>query len=142
MTQAYGEKEIATLNDFEFAGKTVFCRLDLNVPLLDDEVQDDKRIRATLPTVNHLLENGAKVILASHLGRPKGQVKPQYSLLPVAQHLAELINREVIFPDDCVGSGVRKVLQVQKKSDVVLLENLRFHAEETKNDKTFALELK
>ncbi len=142
MAQKYREHSIRTLKDLELKGRRVFCRLDLNVPLKDGKVRDDKRIRAALPTIQYLLEQGAQITLASHLGRPKGQVNPAFSLLPVADRLSELTGREVIFPDDCIGSGTRKVLQERKPEAIVLLENLRFHAEEEKNDEGFAQELK
>jgi len=142
MTIRFGEKSIRTLKELDLGGKSVFCRLDLNVPTKGEEIKDDTRIRAALPTIEYLLGQGAKVVLASHLGRPKGKVDPKYTLLPVAQHLAKVLDREVIFPDDCIGSGVKKILRDRKQDDLVLLENLRFHSEEEKNDASFAKELK
>lgn len=131
-----------TLEDIDVKGKKVFVRADFNVPLDDNQhITNDKRIRATLPTINYLLEHGAAVILASHLGRPKGQVKPELSTKPVADRLSELLKKPVTFASDCVGEPARKATKDMKSGDVVLLENLRFHPEEEKNDPAFAKEL-
>ena len=132
-----------TVRDVEVAGKRVFLRADLNVPLDDGRITDDTRIRASLPTIVNLLERGASVILASHLGRPKGKVNPQMSLRPVADRLADLVDRPVTFTNDCIGDDpARAVAGVQAAGGgVVLLENLRFHAEEEKNDPAFARQL-
>lgn len=128
-----------SIEDLNIKGKRVFIRADFNVPL--DEAQnitDDRRIRSTLPTINYAIDEGASVILASHLGRPKGKVDPKYSLRPVAKRLSRLLNKEVLFLEDCVGAEVEKAVKNMGKGDVILLENLRFHPEEEKNDDNFA----
>lgn len=123
-------------------GKRVFCRVDFNVPLTHDgRVADDERIRAALPTLELLIERGARVLVASHLGRPKGKPKKELSLEPVAEQLQGLLAREVIFTDDCVGDGVKKLVNEQPPGGVVVLENLRFHPGEEKNDEGFARQL-
>lgn len=142
MTIAFGKQKFRTVEELSVDGKSVFLRVDLNVPLDGKSVTDDTRIRAVLPTLKYLLDKGARVTLASHLGRPKGKPNEKYSLLPVAEKLAGLIDREVTLPDNCIGDGVKKVLMQQKPEQVVLLENLRFHAEEEANDETFARNLK
>ena len=129
---------IRTLEDIDVAGKRTLVRVDFNVPLRDGEITDDTRILAALPTIRHLLEAGARVILMSHLGRPKGQVRPEYSLEPVAARLAELMDGEVMFTDDCIGDGVRKVAGDMRDGHLALLENLRFHPGESANDAVFA----
>lgn len=127
-----------TIEDINVLGKRVFVRVDFNVPLNDGQITDDTRIRATLPTINYLLSKGAKVILASHLGRPKGERKPEFTLAPVAKRLSELLNKPVKMLDDCIGDAVEEAVNAMKDGDVVLLENLRYHKEETKNDSDFA----
>lgn len=128
-----------TIEDVDIKGKRVFIRADFNVPLDNNMViTDDSRIRSTLPTINYAIDEGAKVILASHLGRPKGKVEPRFSLAPVAKRLQRLLNKEVIFAPDCVGSQVEHLAAKMKEGDVLLLENLRFHPEEEKNDEAFA----
>jgi phosphoglycerate kinase len=127
-----------TLRDLEVQGKRVLVRVDFNVPMQDGQITDDRRIRESLPTIQYLLERGAKVILMSHLGRPKGKPDPQYSLRPVAERLSELLGRPVRFLEDCVGEAVEQAVQAMAPGEVVLLENLRFHPEEEANDDGFA----
>ncbi|MCX7913147.1 MAG: phosphoglycerate kinase [Thermodesulfovibrionales bacterium] len=128
-----------SIQDLPLRGKRVFIRVDFNVPIDDNLViTDDRRIRSTIPTINYAIDEGAKVILASHLGRPKGKVDPRLSLAPVARRLQRLLNKEVIFAPDCIGSQVEGMIAKMKEGDVMLLENLRFHIEEEKNDPTFA----
>jgi len=131
-----------TIEDLPIAQKRVFIRADFNVPLdANLMITDDRRIRSTLPTINYAIDEGAKVILASHFGRPKGKVDPKYSLAPVARRLQRLLNKEVILAPDCVGSQVEHIVSKMKNGDVLLLENLRFHIEEERNDEKFAREL-
>jgi len=122
-------------------GRRVFVRADLNVPTKDGAVGDDTRIRATLPTLRRLVEAGARVVVASHLGRPKGKVDPKYTLAPVAKRLAELLGQPVAFAEDCVGPAAETKAAALRDGEVLLLENLRFHAEEEKNDPGFAAQL-
>ncbi|MHB0876558.1 MAG: phosphoglycerate kinase [Anaerolineae bacterium] len=130
-----------TVRDIEVRGKWVLVRVDFNVPLDNGRVADDTRVRAALPTIRYLIDNGAKVILASHLGRPKGRVDPNQSLKPVAERLSELLGRPVQMAPDCVGPEVLAMVARMADGDVVLLENLRFHSEEEKNDVRFAAQL-
>jgi len=128
-----------SIEDLNIKDRRVFIRADFNVPLDDNQnITDDRRIRSTLPTINYGIDEGAKIILASHLGRPKGKVDPKYSLRPVAKRLSRLLNKEVIFLDDCIGGDVERAVKSMGKGDVILLENLRFHPEEEKNDDNFA----
>jgi len=122
-------------------GQRVFVRADLNVPIQDGRVGDDTRIRATLPTLQRLLDAGARVIVASHLGRPKGKVDPKYSLAPVARRLGELLGRPVALASDCVGATANAAVAALRDGEILLLENLRFHAEEEKNEAGFAASL-
>jgi phosphoglycerate kinase len=133
---------LPTLDDLgDVAGRRVFVRVDFNVPLKDGVVQDDMRIRAALPTLGELLEAGAALVLASHLGRPKGQVKDEYRLAPVGERLAELLDRDVQSLDEVVGDDVTAVSSHLAPGEVALLENLRFDPREQRNDPTFAAEL-
>lgn len=131
-----------TIEDIDIKGKRVFIRADFNVPLDENlQITDDRRIRSTLPTINYAIDEGAKVIISSHLGRPKGKVDLRYSLAPVAKRLQRLLNKEVVFAPDCIGSQVEKLVSKMKNGDVLLLENLRFHEGEEKNDEEFARSL-
>ncbi|MEW6214290.1 MAG: phosphoglycerate kinase [Nitrospirota bacterium] len=128
-----------TIEDLDIKGKGVFIRADFNVPLDDNlMVTDDRRIRSTLPTINYAIDEGAKVILSSHLGRPKGKRDPRLSLAPVAKRLQRLLNKEVTFAPDCIGSQIEGLVSKMKEGDVLFLENLRYHPEEEKNDEEFA----
>jgi phosphoglycerate kinase len=128
-----------TIEDIDIKGKRVFIRVDFNVPLDENlKITDDRRIRSSLPTINYAIDEGAKVILASHLGRPKGKASPRASLAPVAKRLQRLLDKDVIFADDCIGPQVENFVAKMKSGDVLLLENLRFHPEEEKNDEEFA----
>ena len=132
-----------TVTDIDVKGKRVLVRVDYNVPLNENgEVSDDKRIVASLPTVNYLLEQGARIILCSHLGRPKGVVAPEFSMAPVAKRLAALLpNVKIAFASDCIGDEAEKKAAELKDGEILLLENLRFHKEEEKNDPEFAKKL-
>jgi phosphoglycerate kinase len=130
-----------SIKDLPLRGQRVFIRVDFNVPVKNGKVDDDSRIRASLPTINYATEQGARVILASHLGRPKGERVDKYSLRLVAEHLAQLLGRRVAFAEDCLGEPAQQAVQALSDGDVVLLENLRFHPEEEKNDDAFAKEL-
>ena len=133
------KKTVASLTEADVAGKRVLVRADFNVPLDDSgKITDDTRIRAALPTIKDLIGKGAKVILCSHMGRPKGEVKEKLRLTPVAARLSELLGQEVTKCDDCIGDAVTATVNGMSNGQVVLLENLRFHAEETKNDPEFA----
>ncbi|MFN3740071.1 MAG: phosphoglycerate kinase [Thermodesulfovibrionales bacterium] len=128
-----------SIEDINIKDKRVFIRADFNVPLDDNQnITDDRRIRSTLPTINYAIDEGARVILASHLGRPKGKIDPKYSLRPVAKRLSRLLNKEVLFLEDCVGGEVERAVKTMARGDVILLENLRFHPEEEKNDENFS----
>jgi phosphoglycerate kinase len=130
-----------SIKDLDLHGKRVFIRVDFNVPIKDGKVDDDSRITASLPTIQYAIEHGARVILASHLGRPKGERVDKYRLRPVAEHLAELLKRPVAFADDCIGEAAQSKVNALSDGDVLLLENLRFHREEEKNDDEFAKQL-
>jgi len=133
--------EKKSIRDMDPKGKRVFVRVDFNVPLQDGKITDDTRIRAALPTLRDLLERGASLIVASHLGRPKGEVKPELSLGPVAERLSKLLGRPVTMLSDCIGPEVEAAARDAKPGDVVMLENLRFHPEEEKGDEGFAKQL-
>lgn len=131
-----------TIKEIDIAGKKVFVRVDFNVPLDDQQnIADDTRIQAVLPTLRYILDNHSKLIIASHLGRPKGKVTPKMSLSPVAKRLGRLLKTNVVMAKDCIGLEVEELVNQMKNGDVVLLENLRFHPEEQKNDETFAKQL-
>ncbi len=130
-----------TIQDLELAGKRVFVRVDFNVPVKNGAVADDLRIREALPTIQYGIDHGAVLVLASHLGRPKGKPKPELSLAPVATHLSEILGREVKFTADCIGDEVERAVNTAKPGDTILLENLRFHPEEEGNDPVFAEKL-
>ena len=131
-----------TIEDLDIKGKRVFIRADFNVPLDDNlMITDDRRIRSTLSTINYAIDEGARVILSSHLGRPKGKVDPKFSLAPVAKRLQRLLNKEVIFAPDCIGSQVEGLVSKMRDGDVMLLENLRYHPGEENNDEEFARSL-
>jgi phosphoglycerate kinase len=133
---------IRSIEELNLENRRVFIRVDYNVPLdKSGNVTNDERIRASLPTLKYAVEKGARVILASHLGRPKGKRAPEYSLEPAAQRLGELTGWDVLLPDDCIGDSPKKAIADLREGQVVLLENLRFYAEEEKNDEAFAREL-
>ena len=119
-----------TVKDIDVKGKKVLVRCDFNVPLKDGKITDNTRITAALPTIKYLMENGAKVILCSHLGRPKGEVRPEFSLKPVADELTRLLNTDVKFATDIVGDSAKEVTDSLKDGEVALLENVRFDARE------------
>lgn len=129
------------LQDLDVKGKRVLVRVDYNVPMKGSKVADETRVRETLPTLKHLLDNDARVVLISHMGRPKGKADPKLSLKPVAEVLSKLIGRPVAFAADCVGPEAQKAAAALKPGHILLLENLRFHPEEEKNDEAFAKEL-
>lgn len=132
-----------TIEDIDVKGKKVLVRCDFNVPLKDGEITNDKRIVAALPTIKYLAENGAKVILCSHLGRPKGEYKPEFSLAPVAARLSEYLNQEVKLAEDenVVGENAKAMAAALEDGQVMLLENVRYRKEETKNEESFSKEL-
>lgn len=131
-----------SITDLELKNRRVLMRVDFNVPIKNGEITDDTRIRASLPSIRYALDHGAKsLVLCSHLGRPKGKPNPEYSLKPVAERLSQLIARPVVFADDCIGEPARRAIAQAGDGGVVLLENLRFHPEEEKNDASFAAAL-
>ena len=130
-----------TVEDLEVSGKRVLVRCDFNVPLKDGVITSDERIVASLPTIKYLIDNNAKVILCSHLGRPKGEFKPEFSLAPVAVRLSELLGKEVKMATDVVGESAQALAAELNDGDVMIIENVRFHKEETKNDPEFSKKL-
>lgn len=130
-----------TIREYDFSNKKALVRVDFNVPLKDGVVTDDTRIRASLPTINYLLEHGATVVVMSHFGRPKGKKNPEFSMAPIAKRFSELLGKQVILAKDVIGSEVALQVASLKKGDVLLLENVRFYAEEEANDPEFAKSL-
>src|SRR5262249_30053248 len=130
-----------TIKDLELRGKRVFLRVDFNVPLKEGVVTDDTRIRETLPTLQLAMEKGARLVLVSHLGRPKGGPDPKFSLRPAAKKLEELLGKPVAFGADCIGPGAERQSKALRDGEVLVLENVRFHAEEEKNDEGFSKQL-
>jgi phosphoglycerate kinase len=130
-----------SIRDLELRGKRVFIRVDFNVPMAGDKVEDDTRIRETLPTLRYAIDQGARLVLASHLGRPKGKVDPKYTLAPVAERLRELLGKPVVFAADCVGADAEAKSKALRDGEVLLLENVRFHPEEEANDPEFSRQL-
>lgn len=130
-----------TLNDIDVKGKKVLMRVDFNVPIVDGKITDDNRIVQALPSINHVLNQGGLLILTSHLGRPKGAPNPAFSLKPVAEHLAGILDAKVHFAEDCVGEKATSVIDAADFGEVVVLENVRFHKEETQNDEEFSKQL-
>jgi len=130
-----------TIQDIDVSGKRVFVRVDFNVPIKEGKITDDTRVRAALPTIQYLLDHGAAVILASHLGRPKGGPDPVFSLKPVAEHLGKLLGKPVQFAEDCIGPLAENAARALKAGEVLVLENTRFHAEEEKNDEGMSRQL-
>jgi phosphoglycerate kinase len=130
-----------SITDVDVKGKKVLVRVDFNVPIKNGQVGDDTRIQAAKPTLDYLLDHGATLILCSHLGRPKGEAVPEYSLRPVADHLGKVLGRPVVFADDCIGPKAERAAAALKPGDVLLLENTRFHPGETKNDPEMSRQL-
>ncbi|HEA47539.1 MAG TPA: phosphoglycerate kinase, partial [bacterium] len=127
-----------SIDDLDLKNKRVLIRVDFNVPMDKGKVTDDTRIRASLPTIRKVLEQGGKAILISHLGRPEGKIKEELRLNPVAERLGKLLKRRVKKLDDCIGEEVKKIVSQSREDEVILLENLRFHKEEEANDPEFA----
>lgn len=134
-------RSIRSIRDLSLAGKSVYIRVDFNVPIKDGKITDDSRITEALPTIRYAIEKGARVVLGSHLGRPDGERKPEFSMEPVAAHLAHLLGQEITLADDCVGEGIELMVRGMKNGSVLLLENLRFHKEEEANDASFCVKL-
>jgi len=133
--------KLKTIKDKDYKGKKIFLRVDYNVPIEKGIIIDDTRIVSTLPTINYLLSQGASLIIASHLGRPKGKFTPELSLKPIAEKLSQILNKGVKFAPDCVGDEVKKMVNDLKEGEILLLENLRFHPEEEEGNEDFAKEL-
>ena len=134
-------KQFKTIDDFNFSGKRVLLRADLNVPIQDDVITDTTRIARTIPTILELQEKGAQVIVMSHFGRPKGQQCPEMSLKPIAVELGRYLNQVVIFSHDCIGQEAMEMISAVDRDSVIMLENLRFHSEEEENDENFAKQI-
>jgi phosphoglycerate kinase len=132
---------LCTIRDVDWSGKTALVRVDFNVPMKDGRVADDTRIRAVLPTIDYLRQRGARIVLLSHLGRPDGKPDPKYTLRPVGDRLGELLRTPVPFGEDCIGQPAQAAVRAIGPGEVVLLENVRFHAEEEQNDPAFAQQL-
>src|SRR5262245_52115851 len=130
-----------TVADIDVQGKRVLMRADFNVPLEGSTITDDRRIVQAMPTIKNIIDRGGRLILMSHLGRPKGGPEPKYSLKPVADRLKQLTNKDVKFTSDCIGPEVEKATNDLKDGEILLLENLRFHKEEEKNEPNFARQL-
>jgi phosphoglycerate kinase len=141
MTASAASKRLCTIRDVDWGGKTALVRVDFNVPMQDGRVAEDTRIRAVLPTLHELRQRGARVVLLSHLGRPDGTVQPNLSLAPIAVRLAELQQAPCAFASDCVGPQAQSAVAALRPGEVLLLENVRFHAEEEANDAGFAVQL-
>lgn len=139
--RAAAKKSVGDLSKGDLEGKTVFVRADLNVPLQGDKITDDTRIRAAIPTLKYLTDNGAKVLLTSHLGRPKSGPEDKFRLTPIVPRLSELLGTTVLKADDCIGPEVAEKAKALQNGQVLILENVRFHPEETKNETNFAKEL-
>jgi phosphoglycerate kinase len=133
--------ELKTIEDTDYSDKRVFMRADFNVPMENRKITDDTRIKSALPTINHLLDQGASLVLASHLGRPEGQIVAEMSLKPVAERLGNLLGREIKFASDCIGEQTKKTAENLKHGEILLLENLRFHKEEKAGEENFAEQL-
>lgn len=133
--------KLYSITEKNYKGKKVFLRVDFNVPIKNGVITDDTRIKATIPTINYLISQGARLIIASHLGRPEGKPSPEFSLKPVAERLSEILKKEVKFASDCIGDEVKKMIDSLKDGEILVLENLRFHPEEEKGDENFAKEL-
>jgi phosphoglycerate kinase len=142
MSFSFQGRTLRTIDEMNAAGKSVLFRVDLNAPVKDGVVTDNTRIAAILPSLHYLMEQKCKVTLISHFGRPEGKRNPKYTLMPVAERLAELLGKEVLFPEECIGDGVKKLSQEQTANQVLLLENLRYHADEESNSLEFAEKLK
>jgi len=130
-----------TLHDIDIKGKTVLMRVDFNVPIIDGTITDDNRVVQALPSITYIVDQGAKLVLTSHLGRPKGKPNPEFSLEPVSQHLAGLVSAPVHFASDCVGEATEKAISDASAGEIVVLENVRYHTGETENDPQFAQQL-
>src|SRR6202042_2067020 len=130
-----------SIRDLQLKAQRVFIRVDFNVPTSDGKVRDDTRIRETLPTLRLAIDRGARLVLASHLGRPKGKVDPKYTLAPVAKRLRELLGKPVVFAADCVGADAEAKSRALRDGEVLLIENVRFHPQEEANDPEFSRQL-